>query len=263
MTVGGTPKVQSVPGPAHEAVELGIVDAACQLAAQSLGVQKAGVGQLVKILKESCVTVRELAKRLSRATKARRLRAHPDPLLLRDLERFLDSHGHGIGSVEVPEEVVCSSTSSTWSASSDVAESAGGAAAAFSEASNSIEGCIEGSGVPVLLLTRLEGIESIVMELLTRLEARVERLEGIIEKDAMSIWLADAAGGPVLQVVEIGKEQGEDLGIAVVDAVHIEDIEEVGKKQGEEKTGAQRDAVEVEYPVGAGHAGRGVVRCRG
>ena len=78
----------------------------------------------------------------------------------------------------------------------------------------------------------------------------------------MSIWLADAAGGPVLQVVEIGKEQGEDLGIAIVDAVHIEDMEEVGKNQGEEKTGAVRRRGGG-VPVGAGHAGRGVVRYRG
>ena len=94
----GTAKVH---GTEREELSLGIVDAACCLAARALGKKSASLGELARRLKASGPPGLALARRLSKASKARRLRAHPDPLLLGDLEAFLGSSG--IGGVHLGE----------------------------------------------------------------------------------------------------------------------------------------------------------------
>ena len=74
-----------------EGAELGVVDAACRLVAGALCARRVPIGKLANIMKESGEAGQELARRLSRASKARRLRTHPDPLLLRDIELFFRS----------------------------------------------------------------------------------------------------------------------------------------------------------------------------
>ena len=91
LAFNGSAKAHQEPDYVSECSELGVVDAACQLAAGALGARKVPIGQLSSIMKESGEAGQELARRLSRASKARRLRAHPDPLLLRDIELFLHS----------------------------------------------------------------------------------------------------------------------------------------------------------------------------
>ena len=72
-----------------EEASLGVVDAACTLAARAFGQERSSLGELAGKLKAEGPLGLDLARRLSRASKARRLRAHPDPLLLGDLEVFL------------------------------------------------------------------------------------------------------------------------------------------------------------------------------
>ena len=72
-----------------EEASLGVVDAACTLAARAFGQERATLGELAGKLKAEGPLGQDLARRLSRASKARRLRARPDPLLLGDLGAFL------------------------------------------------------------------------------------------------------------------------------------------------------------------------------
>ena len=88
-----------------EEVSLGVVDAACRLAAAAWCRDRVPTGELAKHLRCGGSAGLELARRLSRASKARRLRAHPDPLLLQDLEAFLAGAGPGSGDGEGGEQV--------------------------------------------------------------------------------------------------------------------------------------------------------------
>ena len=124
LACGGAAKARTVPERASDGVELGIVDAACQLTANALGTRKACIGQLAKLLKEDGEAGQDLARRLSRASKARRLRAHPDPLLLRDIELFLCSRSVQLasrsgGSEPEVTEVTCSLGSSAAECASE------------------------------------------------------------------------------------------------------------------------------------------------
>ena len=91
-----------VHGTEREELSLGIVDAACCLAARAFGKEGATLGELARWLKAAGPPGQALARRLSKASKARRLRAHPDPLLLGDLEALLLGSS-GIGGLHLGE----------------------------------------------------------------------------------------------------------------------------------------------------------------
>ena len=154
LACGGAAKARTVPERASDGVELGIVDAACQLTANALGTRKACIGQLAKLLKEDGEAGRDLARRLSRASKARRLRAHPDPLLLRDIELFLCSR-----SVQLASRSGVSEPEVTCSLGSSAAESA----------SEDTSGEVHGD--------REDGILYVLQRQVSELRVRVARLE--------------------------------------------------------------------------------------
>ena len=79
---------------------LGIVDAAVALARKAMG--PCSLGEVIRGIRSS--GQKDFARRLHKSSKARNLRAHPDPLLLRDLCRFFEGPGEAAGLLrrEVP-----------------------------------------------------------------------------------------------------------------------------------------------------------------
>ena len=74
---------------------LGIIDAALSLARKTIG--PCSLGEVVRSVLAS--GQEELARRLENASKARNLRAHPDPLLLRDLCQYFEGHAEDAGAL--------------------------------------------------------------------------------------------------------------------------------------------------------------------